>query len=121
MTTVKIDQTKNTVTAVDYVGDTVTVAASYKDSGGVLIDLTGYSAKMDIKTRGGTEVLLALTDSSGIVLGGTPNNITITITAAQSATLGAGTFASDLVLTTPLSTVNTLFSFNLTLRPRVTV
>lgn len=121
MTTVKIDQTKNTVSKVDYAGDTVVVAVSYKDPAGALIDLTGYTAKMDIKTRGADTVLLALTEIDGIALGDTPNNITLTITAEQSATLGVGTFVSDLVLTTPINTVDTLFSFNLTLRPRVTV
>ena len=52
------------------------------------LNLTGYTARMQIRPSVGSyEVLLELTSSAGIALGGAAGTIVITITAAQTAAM----------------------------------
>lgn len=62
---------------------------TYYDSSGALVDLTGATAKLQIKDEIGSSALVSLTQASGITLGGTAGTISIAITVAQVAALGA--------------------------------
>lgn len=66
---------------------------------GTLVDLTGYTATMKVREREGSTVLLTLTRGAGITLGGTAGTIRISISAAQSSAIAAGSYRYDLVLT----------------------
>lgn len=60
------------------------------------VDLTGYTARMDIKATGQTTVSLT-TENSRITLGA-DGTITLSIPATTTATMGAGVYAYDLEL-----------------------
>lgn len=71
---------------------------TWQDSAGAAINLTGFTARMELKrAKDDAAEVLALTNSSGIVLGGTAGTIAITITATQAATL-SGQYYYDLKL-----------------------
>lgn len=73
---------------------------TFRDSGGVAIDLTSYTADMQVRSCEGSPILLELTTTlvsgAGIVLGGSTGTIQIIIPAAVSAVLAAGQFQYDL-------------------------
>lgn len=81
------------------VGANVTWVTGTSLADAVAVDLTGYTAAMKIRARPGSPVLLSLTSSSGITLGGTAGTILVDITAAQTAALPAGLHVYDLTLT----------------------
>lgn len=68
-------------------GTDFNMTATWED-GGVAVDLTNYTAKMEIRNRAGDagSALLTLTSSpaAGIVLGGVAGTITVTITDSQN-------------------------------------
>jgi hypothetical protein len=67
---------------------------------GVALNLTGYTSAMQVRSAAdATATLLSLTSGSGITLGGTAGTVLLTITAAQSSAIPAGSFAYDLELT----------------------
>lgn len=109
--------TLNTVNSAEY---------STYTSGGYLqfytpVDLTSYTARMDIKNKvGGTE-LLTLTDGNArIILNNTDHTITLTITAADTEILTFKTGVYDLELVAPTGTVTTLFTGNVSVTREVT-
>jgi hypothetical protein len=105
----------------EYEGDTLTMSFAYKNPDGTLIDLTGYTAKMDICTEALATPTLTLTDTTGITLGGTPNNIVVVLTPSQThTTLGVGNFVYDLELTDTLAQVNTLIEGSITIKQSIT-
>jgi len=58
---------------------------TYKDEEGSLVDLTGYTACMDIREKySDTTVIKTLTDISGITLGGAAGTIDILISAVDT-------------------------------------
>jgi len=70
-----------------------TVAAGTKK------DLTNYTAAMDIRRKqSDSSVLIALTSSSGISLGGSGGTITISLTDVQTAAITPGGGVWDLEL-----------------------
>lgn len=73
-------------------GSSLDITATWK-SGGVAVNLTGYTAKMQVRARHGAAdpALLTLTHLDGITLGGAAGTVRIQRTAAQTAAL---TFAS---------------------------
>lgn len=98
---------------------------TYKDPTGALVNLTGYTAKMQIKTSSNPIPLLTLTttpDAQGnvITLGGAAGTITITINVV---TLAAFTFSEaryDLLLTNPSSVPTRLLKGDVSLSPGTT-
>jgi hypothetical protein len=72
----------------------------WKDSGGTPIDLTGYSARLQVRPRSGGNVLVSLTSGSGITLGTTNGTIDLTISAGATSLLPAGSYRYDLELVT---------------------
>lgn len=74
---------------------------TWKDSSGTPVNLTGYTAKMQVRL-GINEPTAAVevTNTSGIVLGGSAGTIAITISATQMTALTAPqTYVYDLRLT----------------------
>lgn len=75
----------------------------YWRSGGVLVDLTGATAKLQVRTApGGAVLLTAATGGQGITLGGTAGTIAVVIAQATLAALAPGVYAWDLVVTDSL-------------------
>jgi hypothetical protein len=69
-------------------GATFTRTITWKDSANVAINLTGYTARMQIRERvESSTALVSLTNSSGITLGGAAGTVVITITATQTDAL----------------------------------
>lgn len=81
-------------------GETFDALLTWKDGDGNPIDLTSYSAKMQVrKNYGATLVLELSTDNGRIVLGGTDGTIQLIIPSVDTTGLLVGDFMYDLVLT----------------------
>lgn len=83
-------------------GATFTRIFTWEDSSGIPIDLTLYTARMQVRaTIGSPSTLLSLTtENGGISLGGTAGTITVTATATQTAAVAAGCYVYDLEMVT---------------------
>ena len=69
-------------------GATFTRTITWKDSTGAAVNLTGYTARMQIRERvESTSALVSLTQASGITLGGAAGTVVITITPTQTDAL----------------------------------
>jgi hypothetical protein len=91
----------------------------YKDSNNNPIDITGWTAKMDIRIKKGGDLLYSLTTGSGITNGGANGKITWTLTIAQTTTL-KGSPVYDLFLTNPAATQSfPILTGNLNIEQRV--
>jgi hypothetical protein len=63
------------------------------------VDLTGYSARMQIRKKFGGTLLIELTDGDGLTLGGAAGTVTIDMTAAQTAEITrSGVYDLELVI-----------------------
>ena len=88
---------------------------------GVLVDLTGYTARMQLKmSYADTVPALSLTSGSGITLGGVLGTIDIAITAIQTAALQATTYLYDLELVSSGGQVTRLLEGKIKVTPEVT-
>ena len=85
----KIEEYSEQLTLTIEQGATFDITLTWKDENDVLIDLTGYSARMQIRsTISAAASLHELTDSNGgIVLGDAAGTIQLLITAADTAAL----------------------------------
>jgi uncharacterized protein YndB with AHSA1/START domain len=65
---------------------TFSFVVEYKDNNGNAIDLTGASAKMQVRdVKGGTKLAVTLTSpSGGIVINGSLGKVTVTLTPTQT-------------------------------------
>jgi hypothetical protein len=84
--------------------------------GGTALDLTGYTAAMQVReSAGAATALISLTNGSGITLGGTAGSISLVIASTASASVAAGSYSYDLELNSG-STVTRLLegAFNVT-------
>lgn len=83
-------------------GRTFTLPILREDSNGDPINLTGYTAKFQVRpSPESNTVLVSLTEADGITVGGTDGMVTITIAAAVMATLAAGSYWAELELLAP--------------------
>lgn len=88
-------------------GATLNLSLAYKDSANTAIDLTGYSAKMQIKDNyadNATTTYLTLSsslqpDGTGLTLGGVSGTIGIYVSAATSSALTFSSASYDLEIT----------------------
>jgi hypothetical protein len=73
----------------------------YKDSAGVVINLTGYTAAMQLRQNynSDTAELTLSTSNGGIVITGAQGKLVLAATAAQTAALDAGYYVYDLEIT----------------------
>lgn len=71
-------------------GATYQLTVTWKDSAGTAINLTGYTARMQVReTYSSSSTIVSLTSSSGITLGGAAGTIAILISATTTAALTA--------------------------------
>jgi len=100
--------------------DTV-VTYTYKDAAGQLINLTGYSAKMELRSAPGGTLGLQLSTSNGkIALGGAAGTVTVTFSDTDSITLTLPSYAYDLELTSGGGLITRLVQGTVTVSPEVT-
>lgn len=80
-------------------GATFTLSATWKDSTGAPVNLTGYSARMQVRPDyESEEVLVSITSTSGIVLGGALGTIVATVSATDTQKLNIQKGVYDLEL-----------------------
>jgi hypothetical protein len=101
-------------------GATWNITFTYKNTDGNPINLTGYTAALQLRTSyDAASASLSLTSGSGIVLGGTAGTIAVTATATQTGALTAGEYVYDLEITSS-SVVTRLVQGRITVTPQVT-
>jgi hypothetical protein len=102
--------------------DYATVFTWTSGSTGLLVDLTGWSAHLQIRDGWTGPVILDLSSTSGgIILGGAAGTITVAITNVQTAALNFGTAGWDLKMTNPSGQITRLLQGLVFLAPEVTV
>lgn len=80
-------------------GSDLDTLITYTDNAAAPINLTGCSARMQVrKFSGSSNSRLTLTNSSGITLGGAAGTIRISVTAAALSTVPAGSYVYDIEL-----------------------
>ena len=103
-------------------GATFELTVTWKDSAGTAINLTGYSARMQVReTYSSSTSIVSLTNGAGITLGGAAGTIAIVISATTTAALTApfsGVY--DLELVNAGGVVTRLLQGAATVTPEVT-
>jgi hypothetical protein len=80
-------------------GSDYSVTLTYKDSNGAAVNLTGYTARMQVRRVASSPyVYLSLTSSSGMTLGGAAGTVAISIPAVALASIPAGAYVYDVEL-----------------------
>jgi hypothetical protein len=82
-------------------GATFARQLTWKDTAGAPVDLTAYTARMQLRTAidaTGAAVLELTTENNRIVLGGTAGTIDLTVAATAMAAVAASTYVYDLEL-----------------------
>lgn len=88
-----------------YKGTTFTLSPVWK-IGGYAVNLTGYSAKMQVRAATDASVLVELSTANGrIVIDAALGKLTLTLTATETAALTSGKYFYDLNLTASDATV----------------
>ena len=103
-------------------GSTFSRRITWKDSTGTPINLTGYTAKMQVReTVDSSTVLLELsTTNSRITLGGAAGTIDLTASATVMTALAYGQFVYDLELTSAGGVVTRVVQGSFTVPGEVT-
>ena len=103
-------------------GATFELTVTWKDSAGTAINLTGYSARMQVReTYSSSTSIVSLTSGAGITLGGAAGTIAIVVSATTTAALTApfsGVY--DLELVSAGGVVTRLLQGAATVSPEVT-
>ncbi len=66
-------------------GDTWTMKIAVQDNNGAAKDLTGYTAKYQLREKAGGSLLIGITSTSGISINTSTGEITLIFTSVQSA------------------------------------
>lgn len=103
-------------------GATYNLQVVYKNDAGTPINLTGYTAALQIRQNYyDTTALLTLTSpSNGIVITGNTGTIDITMTSVQTGLLDEGFYVYDLEITSGGGIVTRLIQGQFTVSPEVT-
>jgi hypothetical protein len=102
-------------------GATWSLALTWNDDDGDPINLTGYTARMQVRiTYGAAATILSLANGSGITLGGAAGTITLSVAATTTATVNSGTYVYDLELQSGGGEVTRLVEGTLEVTPEVT-
>lgn len=81
-------------------GATFNLPLQWIDATGAPVDMTGYSAQMDVRaSKTSAEVLVELSTANGRISLDSAGNITLSISATDTATLIPGQYVYDLELT----------------------
>lgn len=88
---------------------------------GTAVNLTGYTARLQARVDvEDSEVILSMTSSNGITLGGALGTITLNLTATATAALASGTYVYDLEMAAGSGTVTRLVQGELVVSAEVT-
>jgi len=103
-------------------GATFSRVMTWQDSAATPTDLTGYTARMQVRaTADSSTVLLSLTtENSRITLGGTAGTITLLVSATDTAAVVAGEYVYDLEIVSGAGTVTRLLQGCFTVDAEVT-
>lgn len=103
-------------------GATFSFAFTWKDANGDRVDLTGYSAKMQIREyySSSTPVLELSTTDGSITLGGTSGVVTVTASDEATRDIAIDSGVYDIELYSPLGTTKRLIQGKVTISPEVT-
>ena len=103
-------------------GATFTKSFAWKNSGGVPINLTGYTAQMQVrKSVTSPDVIVELSTLNGaIVLGGAAGTVVLSLTALQTAAITAKSGVYDLELKTAGGEVTRFLSGSVEISHEVT-
>ena len=103
-------------------GATFSKAITWQDSQSFPVNLTGYTARMQIRGEvdSSTAALSLTTENSRIALGGTAGTITLTVAATDTAAVSAGEYVYDLELVSGSGTVTRLLQGCFTVDGEVT-
>lgn len=103
-------------------GATLERVITYRDSAGALVNLTSYTARMQVRALvESTNFILELTTSNGgISLGGTAGTITILVSASDMSAIPAGTYVYDLEIVSPSGKVTRLIEGKFAVKAEVT-
>lgn len=102
-------------------GSVWTVILVYTDSNGAPVNLTGFTAALQLRQNYNSDVadLTLTTANGGISIVGVTGTITVTATAAQTGDLDPGFYVYDLELTSG-SNISRLIQGQLTVAEQVT-
>lgn len=106
-------------------GATFSRTITWKDSANAAYDIAGYTARMQVRTAANAaSYIIALTTENGrISVGNTANTkgqVTLTISAADTANLTAGQYVYDLELVSGGGVVTRLIEGNFKVKAEVT-
>jgi hypothetical protein len=103
-------------------GATFSLQVVYKDENGVAINLTGYTAALQVRQNyyDTTAVVSLSSPSNGITITGATGTINITMTAVQTGALDEGFYVYDLEITSSGGIVTRLIQGQFTVSPEVT-
>lgn len=103
-------------------GTTFNPVLTWKDSNGTVIDITGYTARMQIRESITSDTLIdeLTTENGGITLGGVLGTITLLISAADTEAYTFTTGVYDLEMISPAGTVTRLLEGTIKLDLEVT-
>lgn len=91
-------------------GATLNYAMTWKDSSGTPVNLTGFSAAMQVRESKSSDsaILTLSTSNGGIMLGGATGVITLLASASQTSALAEGQYVYDLEINTGSTVVRLL-------------
>lgn len=103
-------------------GATFTLSLVWKDSAGTPINLTGWTARMQVRPSYGSDVVLLNLNSTsgGITLGGLAGTIEVVGSATATAAITGRKAVYDIELVAPGGAVTRLLQGLATLSPEVT-
>jgi len=94
---------------------------TWKDSSGNAIDLTGYTARLQMREIDNVALILTLTtENGGITLGGTAGTIVLNISAATTSAITQSDGIYDLEVVSSSGTVTRLLEGSVQFRAEVT-
>jgi hypothetical protein len=104
-----------------YQGSTWVLEPQWK-IGSSYVDVTGYTAAMDVRyAPSSTTSIIELTSSNGrIIVGSTNGKFTLQLDNQETAALPAGSYVYDLEITAPDGTVTRLLEGGFNVSPEVT-
>ena len=99
-----------------------TLTVVYDNNNGTPIDLTGYTARMQVRPKFGSDnaVLTLSSPSSGIVITPLTGTLALTATTVQTAAIDGGFYVYDLEITSG-GVVTRLMQGSVTVRDQVTL
>jgi len=92
-------------------GDTWVAVFEYRDPEDGVVDLTSCDAFIQVRRRRTRELLLTITTGDGIVIDGPAGEITLNVSADETAKLPIGTHDYDVRVTWPDGVVRTSPTF----------